>query len=120
MMPVPHIEPMQEVDEPGCALCVRSVDDCICPECPVCGAAGDPACYGPHMPKERMVREGALVQLLYRCLEKAWKHRGIRKEYRGRNGAEACTWIARVIEQGLADLRVPVPDSPWGEEQWRR
>ena len=23
-------------------------DDCICPECPVCGSAGEPGCYENH------------------------------------------------------------------------
>ena len=29
----------------GCAVCLRHVDDCICPECPYCGCQGDPKCY---------------------------------------------------------------------------
>ena len=28
-----------------CAVCGRGDDDCICPECPVCGSYGDPLCY---------------------------------------------------------------------------
>lgn len=29
-----------------CSCCGRDIDDCICRECSVCGAQGDPACYG--------------------------------------------------------------------------
>jgi hypothetical protein len=32
--------------DPPCAVCKRPVDDCICDECPQCGATGDPQCYG--------------------------------------------------------------------------
>ena len=31
--------------EAVCECCGHNVDSCICPECPYCGAAGDPACY---------------------------------------------------------------------------
>jgi hypothetical protein len=32
--------------EPGpCAVCAKDEDNCVCPECPVCGMQGDPACY---------------------------------------------------------------------------
>lgn len=31
-----------------CIVCGKTVDDCICPECPECGTAGDPACYQNH------------------------------------------------------------------------
>lgn len=32
--------------DPGqCECCGRHADDCICPECPVCGQAGNPYCY---------------------------------------------------------------------------
>lgn len=33
-----------EEDYP-CAVCGKSEDDCICPECPECGVVGDPSCY---------------------------------------------------------------------------
>lgn len=35
-------------EEGPCDICKRSVDDCTCPECPACGAAGDPLCYDEH------------------------------------------------------------------------
>jgi hypothetical protein len=31
-----------------CEVCGHWAHDCICPECPTCGAAGDPACYAQH------------------------------------------------------------------------
>lgn len=35
-----------------CEVCEREAGDCICPECPVCGVAGDPDCYvNGHMAK---------------------------------------------------------------------
>ena len=37
---VPGDEP-----EPPCEVCGRPSEDCICPECPVCGSQGDPGCY---------------------------------------------------------------------------
>jgi hypothetical protein len=36
-------------DEPcGCDCCGKDVDNCTCPECPTCGATGDPKCYEEH------------------------------------------------------------------------
>jgi hypothetical protein len=35
-------------EEGPCGVCGQSVDDCICPECPVCDAQGDPFCYDHH------------------------------------------------------------------------
>ena len=32
-------------DDGPCAVCHKPVDDCVCPECPVCHSNGDPACY---------------------------------------------------------------------------
>jgi len=31
-----------------CEMCGNHPDNCICPECPVCQAYGDPACYKNH------------------------------------------------------------------------
>lgn len=35
-------------EEDPCEVCGNYVDDCICPECPVCHNAGDPKCYEEH------------------------------------------------------------------------
>lgn len=36
-------------DEPTyCEVCGCDTDDCVCPECPECGAVGDPRCYTEH------------------------------------------------------------------------
>lgn len=37
-----------DVIEGPCSCCGRSVDDCICPECPECQTYGDPDCYKKH------------------------------------------------------------------------
>ena len=41
---------MRDIDPPEgpCAVCGKSVDDCICPECPECGGVGDATCYEQH------------------------------------------------------------------------
>jgi hypothetical protein len=31
-----------------CEVCGHEAGDCICPECPACGATGDPLCYEQH------------------------------------------------------------------------
>src|ERR1700720_3365653 len=35
-------------DEGPCAVCGNGVDDCTCPECPICKTIGDPHCYRQH------------------------------------------------------------------------
>jgi hypothetical protein len=40
-------EPPDPADFP-CIVCGQLLDDCICPECPVCGTPGDPGCYPAH------------------------------------------------------------------------
>ena len=43
-----HSVPGDEPDPP-CDICGGDPDgDCICPECPECGANGDPICYDQH------------------------------------------------------------------------
>lgn len=32
-------------DDPPCAVCCKPVDNCVCPECTVCGEVGNPDCY---------------------------------------------------------------------------
>lgn len=44
MPPGVYRTPGDEGEGP-CAVCCRPVVDCVCDECPRCGAAGDPACY---------------------------------------------------------------------------
>ena len=36
--------PWDDADE-TCEICLNQADACLCPECPACGASGDPACY---------------------------------------------------------------------------
>jgi len=35
-------------EEYPCDVCGNPSDSCICPECPICGANGDPKCYEEH------------------------------------------------------------------------
>lgn len=49
-----------------CEVCAAHTDtDCVCPECPECGAFGDPACYEKHgltrsdLQKERLAHFAA-------------------------------------------------------------
>jgi hypothetical protein len=34
--------------DPLCGVCSLPVSSCECPECPVCGEAGNPVCYEKH------------------------------------------------------------------------
>ena len=38
----------EQCEEGPCAVCGSSVEDCVCPECPVCKSQGDAACYAPR------------------------------------------------------------------------
>lgn len=37
-----------ELYNPHCEVCGAHVDNCICPECPICQTNGDPKCYEEH------------------------------------------------------------------------
>jgi hypothetical protein len=37
-----------EQPEGPCEVCGQFNDKCLCPECPVCGEFGNPACYVDH------------------------------------------------------------------------
>lgn len=37
--------PYNQTDDGPCVVCAQPIDDCICPECPVCGEPGNPKCY---------------------------------------------------------------------------
>jgi hypothetical protein len=39
--------PEQDV-EYGCEICLKEEEECVCLECPECGAIGDPKCYGDN------------------------------------------------------------------------
>ena len=38
----------EQCEEGPCAVCAMDPADCICLECPECGAQGDPKCYEPR------------------------------------------------------------------------
>lgn len=35
-------------DDPQCEVCGGTPSKCVCPECPICGDIGNPACYEAH------------------------------------------------------------------------
>jgi hypothetical protein len=37
-----------DFDEGPCLCCGKPIDNCICPECPVCSEYGNPECYKEH------------------------------------------------------------------------
>lgn len=47
--------PYNQEDSP-CEVCGLFPDSCICPECPVCGSYGDPACYDGIIPNHGLIR----------------------------------------------------------------
>ena len=38
------VEKEEKIDEGNCEICHNSPESCTCPECPVCGVAGDKTC----------------------------------------------------------------------------
>src|SRR5215467_3097744 len=51
-----------------CDVCGQFPDDCVCPECPVCGDPGNPGCYEQH----GLVRSFAQVALRAEA-ERQWE-----------------------------------------------
>ena len=51
-----------------CDICGEEVDDCICPECPVCGSYGDPDCYINHGMRRTEEQKFSLE-----CNEREWE-----------------------------------------------
>lgn len=35
-------------EEGPCEICGEDIDNCICPECPICSEYGNPDCYRNH------------------------------------------------------------------------
>ena len=62
-------------DEEPCPICGLFVLECICPECPVCLAVGDPYCYEHH----GLVRIKEQIESLRRQEEK-WEN-DAKREY---------------------------------------
>lgn len=43
------IEPVEKInDNLYCDVCRRSIENCICPECKMCGETGNKKCYEKH------------------------------------------------------------------------
>jgi hypothetical protein len=59
------VDPSDE--EVGCGCCGVELTSCLCPECPTCGATGDPRCYWEHglvMPPGEYVGEAIRVRVI--------------------------------------------------------
>jgi hypothetical protein len=64
-------------DEGPCMVCGKELEDCICPECPVCGYQGDETCYFEH----GMVRSQEQTDS-FKATEQIWAERvASEKEY---------------------------------------
>lgn len=76
-------------DEGPCEVCGQVLDECICPECPVCGGVGDPACYedNPLYPRPC----GPIVVELHHGLFRSFAQVGLL--------AEADRYLAEEAEQ---------------------
>lgn len=55
-------------EESFCQVCGKEVDDCICPECPVCGETGAENCYIEHA----LVKNNQQIESK-RLAEEFWK-----------------------------------------------
>jgi hypothetical protein len=44
-------------EDSPCAVCCKSDDACVCPECPTCGSVGDPRCYAINGHDLKLSRE---------------------------------------------------------------
>lgn len=44
----PGVSSVPGDEDTPCQVCGEMPDSCICPECPICGAQGDLACYKEH------------------------------------------------------------------------
>ena len=60
-----------------CEVCGEYPDNCICPECPICGTNGDPECYKNH----GMIRTPEQIKSLSEFLESARAEAQAEAEY---------------------------------------
>jgi hypothetical protein len=87
-----------EEDEPPCEVCGKFSEDCICPECPVCGCHGDPKCYRPEyghglVPTQEQQESLALMEAGWKAQQEAeaeWAKREIEWDKQWRE--ELLTW----------------------------
>jgi hypothetical protein len=59
--------PTDDNDGP-CEVCGEHIDNCICPECPVCGECGNPDCYIHHGLRRTEEQKFSLT-----CAEREWE-----------------------------------------------
>lgn len=61
-----HARPNLFVDgEDVCRVCRMPLDLCSCPECPVCGAQGNPQCLVVHFTNAMLVQVQLDEEVLY-------------------------------------------------------
>lgn len=59
---------MIDPPEPPCEICGQQIDNCICPECSVCGEYGFSQCYVEHG-----MRRTEEQKFLLECAERQWR-----------------------------------------------
>lgn len=74
---------MRDID-PGdqpCEVCGKDIDDCVCPECDVCGTQGDPKCYTEHGMKKTKEQEIAAEEAHQRDLKQQAADEEMARDY---------------------------------------
>lgn len=64
--------PYNQNDDGPCEVCGKVIDDCICPECTVCGEKGQPTCYVNSANNHGMERTKAQIDSLS-TVEAGWE-----------------------------------------------
>lgn len=68
-----------DYDDYPCEICGELPDNCICPECPVCGAVGDPQCYKvrpkgySHLGDHHGLVRSEVQKFNLECNEREWE-----------------------------------------------
>ena len=93
--------------EGPCEVCGKSIDDCICPECPKCGGYGDPRCYQDHgliRTAEQIAGQAALEAAMRReaAAERKWLDKMLIEDNLGRFGFDALDDVERECLASIA------------------
>lgn len=59
-----------DYDDYPCEVCGEFEDNCICPECPVCGNVGYPGCYRDH--GKRNLKRSEIQKFYLECNQREW------------------------------------------------
>ncbi len=100
-----HIDEAAGVDAP-CAVCALPAEDCVCPECHVCGQQGDPDCYSTAGLGHGLSLNRQQVELRARARIRALQDRIADEEQ----------YLAWLEEQDEAKFSLELAESPdpWG------